>query len=85
VLGGIDTAGSLFQREGQPVRAITPTDLRAALMVALEINPFDSQNLAVGSLSSHFGTSDHTLGQRRLREDLLGYRNASVGTLPGMG
>jgi hypothetical protein len=51
----------------------TPTDVRAAALVACGINPFESENFAIGQLSVPFGTAaTHEQGMELLRTQLLG-------------
>jgi hypothetical protein len=51
----------------------TPTDMRAALLLAMNINPFENENFAQGSLSAPFATAmDHTAAMIQLRTTILG-------------
>lgn len=51
----------------------TPTDVRAAMLVAMNIDPFEPENYALGQLSSVFSTApNHTEAMIRLRQTILG-------------
>ncbi len=51
----------------------SPTDVHAAALVAMGINPFESESYALGQLSDPFGSSlTHQEGMELLRTDLLG-------------
>ena len=50
-----------------------PTDVRAAALVAAGINPFESENYAIGQLSAPFGSAlTHEEGMEGLRTTILG-------------
>jgi hypothetical protein len=51
ILGGIDENARVFPRFGETIAAITPTDLRGALLMALGINPFAQDLFGVGDFS----------------------------------
>jgi hypothetical protein len=47
--------------------------MRAALLVAMNIDPFETENFALGSLSQSFAsTLDHTAAAVLLRQKILG-------------
>lgn len=51
----------------------SPTDVRAAMLVAMNIDPFEPENYALGQLSSEFSTAPtHTEAMVRLRQKILG-------------
>lgn len=80
VIGGpITTAGVVGSiMDGSSTATVadipyTPTDLRAALLLAMNIDPFETENFALGSLSAPFSTAmDHTAAMVLLRQKILG-------------
>jgi hypothetical protein len=66
VLGSIsDAAGA----GGVADISYTPTDVRAAQLLAMNINPFEAENYQQGALSSPFATAaDHTAAMVALRQ-----------------
>ena len=51
----------------------SPTDMRAALLLAMNINPFENENYPQGALSAQFaGAPDHTAAMIALRQTILG-------------
>lgn len=70
VVGSISDAANLG---GVADISYTPTDMRAALLLAMNINPFMTENFAQGSLSAPFaGAADHTAAMTQLRQTILG-------------
>jgi hypothetical protein len=72
-IGEISAADGRAVVGAEPARnALNPTDLRAALLLALGINPFEPSNFAQGSLSARFQGVSEAVARRKLK-DLLGY------------
>ena len=69
VVGSISDALVLGAVADDPYNA---TDMRAALLVAMNINPFESENYALGQLTSSLATGDHEAGMIALRQTILG-------------
>jgi hypothetical protein len=77
-IGEISAADGRAVIGAEPARnALNPTDLRAALLLALGIDPFESSNFAQGSLSGRFQGVIEAVARRRLK-DLLGYGEVSA-------
>ena len=70
VIGSISDAADLG---GVADASHTPTDVKAAVLVAAGINPFESESYAVGQLSAPFGSATtHEQAMELLRTNLLG-------------
>jgi hypothetical protein len=67
VLGGIDQNGRVQAQGGSTIAAITPTDLRAAMLMALGIDPLAKPD--GGSLGSAFGVGDLSEGMQSATEN----------------
>jgi hypothetical protein len=67
VLGGIDEGGRVVARSGSSIAAITPTDLRAAMLMALGIDPLAKPDGS--SLGSAFGVGDMSEGMQAATEN----------------
>jgi hypothetical protein len=77
VVGGIDADASVYDADGSGIDAITPTDLRAAMLMALAIDPFvnqDGDGFGVGDLSENVVQGGGEPESRiNLIEKVLGY------------
>jgi hypothetical protein len=70
VVGSISDAANTG---GVADKSYTPTDMRAALMLAMNINPFMNENFAQGSLSEPFASAaSHNAAMELLRQIILG-------------
>jgi Protein of unknown function (DUF1501) len=70
VVGSISDAANTGAVADVP---FTPTDMRAALLLAMNINPFEPENYPQGQLSPQFaGAADHTAAMQALRTTILG-------------
>lgn len=67
VLGGINQDGRVQAQGSSGIAAITPTDLRAAMLIALGIDPLAKPD--GGSLGSAFGVGDLSEGMQSATED----------------
>jgi hypothetical protein len=77
VVVGIDADASVYDADGSGIDAITPTDLRAAMLMALAIDPFvnqDGDGFGVGDLSENVVQGGGEPESRiNLIEKVLGY------------
>jgi len=70
VLGSISDAANTG---AVATTSYSPTDVRAAMLVAMGIDPFEPENYALGQLSAPFSTAPtHTDGMVLLRQQILG-------------
>ena len=70
VLGSISDAAN---NGAVATTSYSPTDVRAAMLVAMGIDPFEPEAYALGQLSSDFSTAPtHTDGMILLRQNILG-------------
>lgn len=70
---GRSMVGSLDVNYRGDESAITPTDLKAAMLLSLGIDPYANGNFAVGGVSQRFAGSERD-SRRALAHDLLGVR-----------
>lgn len=73
IVGSINRDARVDAATPGGIACVTPTDLRAALLMALEIDPFADGNFGSGGLSEAIGGGDTTTGKLGLVEKVLGY------------
>jgi hypothetical protein len=73
IVGRIDADGLPFRPPSSPVASLSPTDLRAAMLVALGIDPFTDGNFGSGGLTQGIGGEGDEIARSRLVKEVLGY------------
>lgn len=75
VIGSINDAPDLAGLPDPPMGGMdfsfSPTDVHAAAMVAVGINPFESENYAVGQLTASLTGISHEATMEKLRDEIL--------------
>jgi hypothetical protein len=73
ILGGIDQDARVVKFPGSDLAAITPTDLRGALLVALGMDPFAQGLFGVGDFSENIAQGSEDAARDNLVRRVLGY------------
>jgi hypothetical protein len=73
ILGGIDENGRVFSRFGSQIAAVTPTDLRGALLLGLGVDPFAQDVFGVGNFSEPLAQGAEVTARDNLIKEVLGY------------